>query len=158
MAVASIDPIRRDVFLSLQGACGSCPSSTVTRKIILLLILSLYFVSSNLCCQTTMKMGIERVLKENFSDLGEVAAVSPEAELSGSETEPSLSTAVVLDALTAVLPAVKAMGGRVEIWNVDASSGEVVMKYSGPAKLRQGIELVVKDLKLVKTVNIIGFD
>ena len=39
----------RQVKLALQGACGSCPSST-----------------------TTMKMGIERVLKENFPDMGGV--------------------------------------------------------------------------------------
>lgn len=38
------------VKLALQGACGSCPSST-----------------------TTMKMGIERVLNENFRDMGGVS-------------------------------------------------------------------------------------
>lgn len=37
------------VKLALQGACGSCPSST-----------------------TTMKMGIERVLNENFLNIGGV--------------------------------------------------------------------------------------
>lgn len=39
------------VKLALQGACGSCPSST-----------------------TTMKMGIERVLNENFLNMGGVSA------------------------------------------------------------------------------------
>lgn len=38
------------VKLALQGACGSCPSST-----------------------TTMKMGIERVLNENFLNMGGVS-------------------------------------------------------------------------------------
>jgi hypothetical protein len=37
------------IFLRLQGACGSCPSSTVT-----------------------MKMGVERVLREKFGQLGKV--------------------------------------------------------------------------------------
>lgn len=40
VAVAGVDLETRDVRLVLQGACGSCPSSTVT-----------------------MKMGIERVLR-----------------------------------------------------------------------------------------------
>lgn len=41
------------VKLALQGACGSCPSST-----------------------TTMKMGIERVLNENFLNMGGVSNTS----------------------------------------------------------------------------------
>ncbi len=40
------------VKLRLQGACGSCPSSTMT-----------------------LKMGIERRLKEKISDIAEVVAV-----------------------------------------------------------------------------------
>lgn len=44
---------RKNVYLVLEGACGSCASSTVT-----------------------MKMGIERVLREKFGDvLGEVVQV-----------------------------------------------------------------------------------
>ena len=48
------------VTLALQGACGSCPSSTVT-----------------------MKMGIERVLRENWPNLGAVMQVKgpPEVQL-----------------------------------------------------------------------------
>ncbi|EOD21094.1 hypothetical protein EMIHUDRAFT_60252, partial [Emiliania huxleyi CCMP1516] len=41
VAVVSVDAAMRNVYLRLEGACGSCPSSTVT-----------------------MKMGIERVLRE----------------------------------------------------------------------------------------------
>ena len=52
VAVSSIDVETRSVYLVLQGACGSCPSSTVT-----------------------MKMGIERVLRENFGEIGEVKQV-----------------------------------------------------------------------------------
>lgn len=46
----------------LEGACGSCPSST-----------------------TTMKHGIEKVLKENFVDFKSVSAVSDIADALGSE-------------------------------------------------------------------------
>ena len=41
VAVVEVKPDTKDVILRLEGACGSCPSST-----------------------TTMKMGIERVLRE----------------------------------------------------------------------------------------------
>jgi len=54
VTIANIDTDTRSVYVHLVGACGSCPSST-----------------------TTMKMGIERVLKENFKDLGTVESVSP---------------------------------------------------------------------------------
>jgi Fe-S cluster biogenesis protein NfuA len=54
VTIANIDTDTRSVYVHLVGACGSCPSST-----------------------TTMKMGIERVLKENFKDLGTVESVLP---------------------------------------------------------------------------------
>jgi len=54
--VEHINTDTRSVYLVLEGACGSCPSST-----------------------TTMKLGIERVLKENFSGIGEVVAVDDPA-------------------------------------------------------------------------------
>ncbi|OEU15395.1 nitrogen-fixing NifU-like protein, partial [Fragilariopsis cylindrus CCMP1102] len=52
VSVERVDEETKNVYLVLEGACGSCPSSTVT-----------------------MQMGIERVLKENFVDLGEVLQV-----------------------------------------------------------------------------------
>ena len=58
VAVVGVDEATRSVRLQRsRSACGSCPSSTVT-----------------------MKMGIERVLNENFADLGEVVAVDPGPE------------------------------------------------------------------------------
>ena len=55
VAVHAVDTSTRSVQLILEGACGSCPSST-----------------------TTMKMGIERVLNEKFADLSEVVDVTQE--------------------------------------------------------------------------------
>ena len=49
VTVLEADPATKNVVLRLEGACGSCPSST-----------------------TTMKMGIERVLKERWPDIGSV--------------------------------------------------------------------------------------
>ena len=123
VAVASIDTTTRNIVLSLQGACGSCPSST-----------------------TTMRMGIERVLRENFADLGTVTA----AELVAPEQV--LTVGMIEEALAQILPAIKGMGGSVVVQSVDAEAGTVNLKYKGPPRLRQGIELVLKDVKLVKQV------
>ena len=71
VAVISVDEASKGVKLHLQGACGSCPSSTVT-----------------------MKMGIERVLREAWPDLGAVTQADDEevAEMSDDE---GLTAAVV---------------------------------------------------------------
>ena len=52
MSVKRVDGETMNVFLVLEGACGSCPFSTVT-----------------------MKMVIKRVLKENFSNLNKVLQI-----------------------------------------------------------------------------------
>ena len=71
VAVSAVDKATGNVMLVLQGACGTCPSSTVT-----------------------MKMGIERVLKENFKGLGEVVSVpDPEAVEPGPTMEVRCSEA-----------------------------------------------------------------
>ncbi len=101
-----------------------------------------------LCLQTTMKMGIERVLKENFANLGEIVAISPPAK---AKTE--LTMDAVMQALAPVLPAVKAMGGAVEVDSVDQDKGSVVIRYSGPTKLKQGVELVLLDMDTVDKVE-----
>ena len=95
-----------------------------------------------------MKMGVERVLKENFSNLGPVISVDPAVAMS------DLTTDMVEKALEKVLGAIKGMGGSVEISSVDAASGHVQLRYKGPARLTKGIELVLKDLKDVKSVLI----
>jgi len=125
VAVVAIDQETRSISLSLQGACGSCPSST-----------------------TTMKMGIERVLKENFYGLGEIKAVDNNSVIQTS----NLTEEMVTSALDKILPAVKGMGGSVEINSVDSSSGTITVTYRGPSKLKKGIELVLKDIKFVTSV------
>lgn len=130
VAVDSIDDQTRDVRLILQGACGNCPSST-----------------------TTMKMGIERVLKENFSNLGDVLAVDdPNAVAEEGEQNLTPDMESVRAALEKVLPAVTGMGGAIEDVVVDADSGSVTMKYKGPTKLKQGIEIVLKENPIISEV------
>ena len=132
VAVAEIDIEKYTVSLILEGACGSCPSST-----------------------TTMKMGIERVLKENFPNLTEVINLSQSLE----PVKPTeLTKESVESALQQILSAINGLGGKVFIESVDAITGSVVIKYQGPPKLKQGVELVIKDVKYVKSVEIKSFD
>lgn len=108
------------------GGAGSCPSSTVT-----------------------MQMGIERVLRENFPNLGEVLQVEdPET----AENEPKeLEWRAVEAELARISPAITAMGGVVSIVSVDPI-GVVELKYQGANKLKQGIELAVMDVAFVNHV------
>jgi Fe-S cluster biogenesis protein NfuA len=95
-----------------------------------------------------MKMGIERVLKENFPNLGPVLQVDPEKEAAG------LTVEAVEIALQKVLPAIKAMGGIVEVASVNNADGSISLRYKGPERLKVGIKLVLKDVPLVKSISI----
>ena len=128
VAVAEVDIDKRTVSLILEGACGSCPSST-----------------------TTMKMGIERVLRENFPNLTDVINLAQSLE----PVKPmELTIEAVNAALQQILSAISGMGGKVIVDSVDPNIGLVVLKYRGPQRLKQGIELVVKDVKYVEVVEI----
>lgn len=95
-----------------------------------------------------MKMGIERILKENFPFIKSVEAVS---EL---PVEDALLTLdMVNKALEPILPSIKAMKGEIKVKKVDESNGSVLMAFSGPPRLKQGLELVLKEVKLVKLVE-----
>ena len=122
--VVEVDQTTGDVSLELEGACSSCPSSTVT-----------------------LKMGIERALRETFGDrLGDVRQVTPGA--------PDTLTQQLVDELLApVMPAVKGLGGDMEVVGLDPVNGAVTIRYSGPEKLTYGIELTLKDHPLINTVT-----
>lgn len=124
VSVEGVDEEKQDVFLKLEGACGSCPSSTVT-----------------------MQMGIERVLKENFPNLGQVLQVD-----SGSSGEKN-EFDVVQREVDRIKPAIIAMGGKVDVVSVDKQSGTVKLNFQGAGKLRQGVELALLDIDFVETVE-----
>ncbi|KAH7516947.1 hypothetical protein FEM48_Zijuj09G0009800 [Ziziphus jujuba var. spinosa] len=102
------------VSLKLQGACGSCPSST-----------------------TTMKMGIERVLKEKFGD-----AVKDIRQVEEEEQKETTAEAVNghLDILR---PAIKNYGGSVQVLSVEG--GDCFVKYLGPESIGSGIKAAIKE-------------
>ncbi|KAJ8904154.1 hypothetical protein NDN08_000681 [Rhodosorus marinus] len=105
-----------DVQVLLEGACGSCPSST-----------------------TTMKLGIEKVLQENFVDFKSVSAVSDVADALGSELTVELCDHV----LEQVRPAIVGLGGVVKV--LKAEDETIELQYTGPEKLAYGIELMLRD-------------
>ncbi|KAK7259175.1 hypothetical protein RIF29_24775 [Crotalaria pallida] len=102
------------ISLKLQGACESCPSST-----------------------TTMKMGIERVLKEKFGD-----AVRDIRQVF--DQEPTETTVeAVNNHLEILRPAIKNYGGSVDVLSVEG--GECHVKYVGPDSIGSGIKAAIKE-------------
>eukprot|EP00804_Cyclotella_cryptica_P027891 CCRYP_003805-RA/>CCRYP_003805-RA protein AED:0.05 eAED:0.05 QI:384/1/1/1/1/1/3/364/426 len=132
VSVQKVDGEFGNVYLMLEGACGSCASSTVT-----------------------MKMGIERVLKEKFgAKLNDVIQVDPEGSL-----EEGKPTELTMDAVQAEVKrlsqAINAMGGVVRVVSVDPI-GVVEIEFRGPNKVRKGLELALLDVEFVKHVNFIS--
>lgn len=127
VSVERVEVETRNVYLKLEGACGSCPSSTVT-----------------------MQMGIERVLKEKFENLGQVLQVEE-----GKEKPKELSFEMVAVEVNRINPAIMAMGGSVEIVSVDGESGIVELKFTGASKVRSGLELAIRDISFVQEVKFI---
>lgn len=100
-----------------------------------------------------MQMGIERVLKENFEDLGQVIQVED-----GEEVASELTQDMVMVEVNRIGPAISAMGGQYELVNVDAELGVVEIKFKGPNKLQQGLELALMDIPLCNKVQFTMFD
>jgi len=102
------------ISLKLQGACGSCPSST-----------------------TTMKMGIEKVLKEKFGD-----AVKDIRQVDGEQIRET-TVEVVNGHLDILRPAIKNYGGSVEVLSVEGA--DCLVKYIGPESIGSGIKATIKE-------------
>ena len=130
VAVKGVDVATKTVFLQLEGACGSCPSSTVT-----------------------MQMGIERVLKENFGPDVKVEQVQDE-----SDKPTSLTMEMVQDEVDRIKPAITAMGGVVRVLSVDADTGVVKLQFRGASRVQQGLELAIRDLPFVNAVQFVMGD
>lgn len=98
-------------------------------------------------------MGIERVLKENFPDLGEVVQVEdPNANANPTPTE--LTWEAVEAEVNRIKPAIVAMGGVVKIKSVDPI-GVVELEFRGGNKVKQGLELAIQDVPYVKHVKFV---
>ena len=93
-------------------------------------------------------MGIERVLREKFENLGEVVDVGSVEE--GAAPASGLTVDLVYGKLEQIMPAILGMGGSIRV--VSAEGGVATLEYTGPEKIKFGIELALKDEPLVETV------
>ncbi len=103
------------VALRLQGACGTCSSSAAT-----------------------MKMGIERAIKNAFGD-----ALKEVIQLGAPPGGVATDAAAITTHLEVLAPAIKAYGGVVVVKKLQA--GVCVIGFRGPAPLGQGIAAAVRD-------------
>mmetsp|Transcript_1514 Transcript_1514/g.2309 ORF Transcript_1514/g.2309 Transcript_1514/m.2309 type:complete len:492 (+) Transcript_1514:24-1499(+) len=120
------------VYLRLEGACGSCPSSTAT-----------------------MKMGIEKTLREKFPQLKGIVQIQPlDPDHDVHTMKPLLSVEDCEKALEPFVPVVQHIGGSVK---VSAVSGlDVTVQYSGPADFRAPLVEVLKEkLPQISTVHLV---
>ena len=132
--VVKVDSDTKNVYVAMQGACGSCPSAAVT-----------------------LKNGIERVLKERFLNIGEIIAVEDQDQAQTStHSEPQLSIDAINDALSPLMAAITGLGGQVAVEGVDSASATVSLRYSGPEKLKFGISLALEDDPRVSRVQYVN--
>lgn len=103
------------VRLELQGACGTCPSSSMT-----------------------MKMGLEKRLKERIPEIAEVVQVIPNA--------PLLTIAAIEGVLDGVRPFLSIAGGKIGIVSLTGVSGLqpcVLLKMEGTAAALQSVKIEI---------------
>eukprot|EP01038_Epipyxis_sp_PR26KG_P011630 gene11630-15577_t len=103
------------VKLELVGACGTCPSSSMT-----------------------MKMGLERKLKERIPEIAEVIQTLPNA--------PVLSNENVETVLDGVRPFLSVAGGKISIVSITGVSGlqpVVALKMEGTATALQSVKIEI---------------
>jgi Fe-S cluster biogenesis protein NfuA len=103
------------VRLELVGECGTCPSST-----------------------QTMKMGLERKLKELIPEISEVIQAIPEG--------PSLEREQVDKVLESVRPFLAVAGGSIEVMGIVGVGGSqptVTLKMEGASSTLQSVKLEI---------------
>ena len=103
------------VKLELVGACGTCPSSAMT-----------------------MKMGLERKLKERIPEIAEVIQTVPDA--------PALTNENVETVLDGVRPFLSVAGGKISIVSIMGVGGlqpTVTLKMEGTAAALQSVKIEI---------------
>ena len=120
--VVSVDDDQGVVVLRLQGACGSCPSSS-----------------------TTMKLGIERVLKERFGGRLKEVLQADENGMLLSQSSTSTTIAAIDAHLDTLRPAIVNYGGEIQVLDLLEDNTVVSISYTGPEPILMGIKAAIKD-------------
>ncbi len=132
--VVSVDAASGDVTVALEGACGACPSATVT-----------------------LQQGVDKALRDRFGPrLGRVlqAPASFSAAAAGGRAAAAGVTAEDVAALLEpILGAVRAGGGALRVGGVEARAGAVTLEYAGPPELVYGLELYLTGVPGIRTVT-----
>ena len=103
------------VKLELEGACGTCPSSSMT-----------------------MKMGLERKLKERIPEIAEVIQVLPNA--------PVISSEQVETVLDGVRPFLSIAGGKISVEKINGIGSlqpSISLKMEGTAAALQSVKIEI---------------
>ena len=103
------------VRLELVGACGTCPSSSMT-----------------------MKMGLERKLKERIPEIAEVVQTIPNA--------PTINSENIETVLDGVRPFLQVAGGNIVVKSISGVGGlqpVILLKMEGSAASLQSVKLEI---------------
>jgi hypothetical protein len=87
---------------------------------------------------------------------GDVVAVQPDDDDDDDdddEADGALDVSVANAALEQIMPAILGLGGSVEV--VSAAGSTVQLKYSGPDKIKFGVELALRDSPLIEKVEFV---
>ncbi len=103
-------------------------------------------------------MGIERLLKEKFPNLGQVLQVQDGDDTTGAPSATELTWEAIQSEVNRIKPAITALGGVVEVVKVDPTFGAVDLKFRGSNRIRQGLEMAIRDVPFVKHVNFVMGD
>jgi len=132
--VVAVDPTHKTISLALQGACGNCPSS-----------------------QMTLKMGIERLLKETWPDLNDVVPVSDPSSPHAAPAPLPFGVELIERHLEEVRWGLNGMGASCDV--IEAKDGRAVLRYAGPdpGRITFGIELMLKDAVPNNQLQVVEF-
>jgi Fe-S cluster biogenesis protein NfuA len=128
--VIEVDAVSGVVKVSLVGACNTCPSASVT-----------------------MQQGVETTLMRLFPAITSV--VNVDAPSADSDAPSDLTAEMVETTVGQILPAINGMGGKLRVVSVTAA-GVVTLEFTGPARVQYGVDLALRDNKLVKKVVFIS--
>jgi Fe-S cluster biogenesis protein NfuA len=109
-----------------------------------------------------MQQGVEKSLRERFQNLQSVIAINHirHSDISTPEDAERFSrlTKMKIEQILERLgPTIKALGGKVVIQSFSSETGKITVEFSGPDKLRKGLEVIISENEAVKSVEFVPF-